>query len=244
MRKSANTLHCRVQTQTFYEYIFPPRKLLEEIPNVTYKDQIVSSDVNVLLIYSQMGWGKTETVRRIAEEAVKLYGEENVNASYVEGGNLEKLITYGLEDKLVNILFCDDLTLVPIDQRVLAAFFRLRHRLASHFNRRNGYILGILAIHRWHNIPVVLRSASLGVIVKSTSLEEYDNRVIKKLVGQENYEWLRAVEKQGMLEKQYRRYGVFSSKHLVCRVEFPLATKNYLRKALSEYERIYGEVTY
>lgn len=79
-----------------------------------------------VLIYGKQGSGKTELIKKLVEYLVEKYGEENVNAVWTRG-DLYTLLERGIQDKLVNVLACEDLTLQPIKRKTLADFFNIRH---------------------------------------------------------------------------------------------------------------------
>ncbi|MEM2260816.1 MAG: hypothetical protein QXK24_00045 [Ignisphaera sp.] len=212
----------------FYNLLFPPKRIILRKPRVNYEtNNIIFKNY---IIYGFQGVGKTSTVNYLAGKAIQKYGRNNVNAVVSEDGDLELLMHYGLQPKLVNILFSDNITLRRIDRSTLMDYFKIRHLFYKRFERTNGYILSIMALHRFHSIPVELRTTIDGIIFKDSSLNPYDRSIIKKFVGQEYLQLLDNLHRAREKKPSLKRLAIFVSKDLSGIISIPLARNNYLKE--------------
>ena len=138
-------------TEEFLSKLFPPREVIEGARTDT---PYPTNDIlqTTIMVYGKQASGKSELVRTLVEKAVERYGEENVNAVWSDG-DLETLL-YSLEDKLVNILFCEDLSWAKVSPKAIRDFFKVRHILQELTGRRIGLVIVILSCHRYHGIKV------------------------------------------------------------------------------------------
>jgi len=203
-----------------------PKKQLRWKPKVRYRtNNIIFRDI---LVFGFQASGKTETARTIAERLCKYYGTRNVNCVVSEKGNLGLVLRYGLKNKLVNFLFIDNLTLQKVSRETLHQFFKSRMLLEEYYGRRQGYILTLLALHRFFSIPVELRTPMGGIIVKNSSLNPYDRAFIKRLIGEETITLLDKLETERLKKPKLRGLAYFKCRSFSGIVNFKLASKNYL----------------
>lgn len=136
-------------TEEFLKYLLIPPEILNRKVDVTYAVN------NILfrnfIIFGFQSSGKTETARALAEYVVNYYGEDNVNAVTSESGDLDLVLKEGFQDKLVNFVFVDNLTLRKVRKETIAEFFRCRHIFSERFQRNSGYIISCIALHRFHS---------------------------------------------------------------------------------------------
>lgn len=222
----------QVETERILDYLFPPLEEFTVQPLVYYDYNAVK--FKLVILYGKIGSGKTELVRSLAEQAVKRYGADKVAASYTNA-DLETLLEQGLKDKLVNILFCDDLTHSKIKEQTLNEFFRVRHKLKEYYGRRHGYILGVLALHRFFNIPVSLRAEMDCLICRNTSLNPYDSAFLKRMLGFHLYQALEEIERRRESDREFYQYSAFVSKDLRGLLRLPLAEIDYLEELRSQW---------
>jgi len=208
MRKSIMVLSnpLRYGNRTFYKSIFPSKKVILFSPNVDYEtnDLIFSSG----LVFGDIGSGKSCLVKCVAEKAVEKYGIKNVNAVAEPTGDLKKLMIYGLNEQLINILFADDITLRKIDKFVLRTYFRIRHLWKPAYNMENGYLLSMFGIHRFHSTPPELRTNLRFIIAMSIPSNPYDLNVIRGFITPKGVDFLRFLEKKKKDNPNYRRYSI------------------------------------
>ena len=191
----------------FYNLIFPSEKRINYIPNVKYDTNNIMFTSGV--IYGDIGSGKSQTFRAIAEKAVERYGIDNVNSKMESKGNIRDLILRGTVPKLVNLLFADDLTLRKISRTDLRAYFKLRHIHRELCRTNKGYILSMLGVHRFHSCPVELRTNMGFLIIKTFPSSPWDYSIIKRYVGKDHLNTLADLEKIKLENPDYKKYNIF-----------------------------------
>lgn len=193
--------------------------------------------------YGHLGSGKTESVRSIVEEAVKRYGEENVNSVMSSSGNIADLLEYGMDSKLIQILICDDATLRGISDTDLRKYFKARHLYRAVSGNDNGYILTIFNVHRFHGLATELRTNIDVAIWKTPPTNPYDRSVVKGFVGDDGYKDLQFIEQQRFENPEWNAVSVFTSRLWKGLLLLPLAEKNYLREVVRpKIELTWGEL--
>jgi hypothetical protein len=224
------TYNTNLINKEFLDTILIKKKFIERKPDVTYEtNNVIFKNYT---IYGFQGDGKTTTINSIASEAIKRYGAENVNAVVSETGNLEGLMKWGLKPKLINLLFADNATLRPFDKNTLGNYFRIRHIFKQRFNMSNGYILSIIALHRFHAIPIELRTTLDGILVKNTSLNPYDKAVLKKFMGEENLVFFEELAGKRDEKPDLKSLFYFVSKGMNGLVSLPQAKEDCLKNYL------------
>jgi hypothetical protein len=167
----------------FIEYFFPEKSLIKyKNPRIPYANNVIFKN---LIMYGFPGSGKTVLANSLVGIALDKYGKRNVNARISEEGDLTSLLNRCLEPKLINILFSDNTTLVKQDKQTLIDYFRMRNIFYDRFKRSNGYIFSILSLHRFHSIPIELRTCMDGLLIRDTSLNPYDKNILKNFIGNE-----------------------------------------------------------
>lgn len=166
-------------TSKFLDYYLPDTEsILFSDKGIPYANNVIFRS---MILFGFPGSGKTTAANSIAGWAVEKYGEEQVNARISEDGSLTNL-HQGLRDSLVNILFSDNTTLAKQDSIAIQDHFKLRNIFANQFQKRNGYIFSIIALHRYHGIPVELRSCIDGILIRDISLNPYDRTILKDFI--------------------------------------------------------------
>ena len=222
----------------FFNFILPPVRIINYRPKVDY--DVNSVIFKNIVIYGFQGAGKTTAVNTIASRAVRKYGAENVNAVVSEDGDLELLLHFGLKPVLVNILFSDNLTLRRLERETLMDYFKVRHLYKKKFGLSNGYILSILALHRFHSIPVELRTTIDGILCLDSTMNPYDRSILKKFLGQEYLSFLDVMYSLKAKQPKLKKYAVFVSKDIKGLVSLPMARREYL-KSISSYLQVLGD---
>lgn len=175
-------LVCQLQivNKEFTEKFLPSKERIMRVdPKMPWANNVIYKN---LILGGSPGSGKTTEANKIAGMIVDKYGEENVNCVFCEDGDLDKLMRIGLKPKMVNVLFADNVTLTVQNKETLVKFFTMRNQFHDRFGLKNGYILTIISLHRYHGISVDLRSIVDGIIFRGTSLNPYDRSVIKKFM--------------------------------------------------------------
>lgn len=180
-----------------------------------------------------MGIGKTEIVRSFVEKAVKKYGIENVNARYIPKGEyLPYLLKYGLDKKLIQILFTDNATLSRIPDNVIENYFTLRHIWYKKTNRPYGYILSFIAAHRFFGCNKCLRTDNDVYIFLNSPTSPFDVSITKRYLGEEGIARLEYYEKERnkRINSKYKQYSLFNARGQVGIHISKLAKENYLEE--------------
>jgi len=190
---------------------------------------------NVLVDGSQ-GSGKTKCAEAIVEEAVKIYGEHNVNA-VKSRKNLKLLLDNGINNKPIQILFADDLTLSKVNLKELENFYNVRHLLEEK-GRDTGLIITIIALHDFFAIPKHLRSFFNFLIVCNPPTNQYDRKFISNYIGIDNLKLLEKIYRSRKEDVKYYGYKIFWSLGLVGILYTPLAKKDYFRTVRKSIKQI------
>jgi len=213
----------------FFDYIFPSRRDILRRPKVKYDvNNVIFKNI---IIFGFQGSGKTVTVNSIAGQAVKKYGPENVNARVSEDGDLGALIRWSLRPTLVNLLFSDNTTLRKLDRQELMDYFRVRHIFKNRFGLSNGYILSIISLHRFHSVPIELRTTIDGILAKNSSMNPYDKNILQRFIGPESLEFLEKITGEAERKPSLKRFSIFKGRNIFGLVSLPIAKKDYLEPA-------------
>jgi len=214
-------------TSYFLDKLFPPLERIMYTPRTNYlTNNIIHKNV---VVYGKPGSGKTETIRAIAERAVAKYGPDNVNASMVYNGELELLLEYGLDDRLIQLLFADNVTLVKPRKVDIQNFFKIRHYFRMLTGKNNGLIITFLAAHRFYGIDISLRTNFDLLIARNSPTNPWDYNIMKRFLGEEGISLMEVLEEERETRRNLYKYSVFYSKRRRGVLELPLAQVNYLR---------------
>ena len=215
-------------TKEFYSYFFPKVEIItqETVAEFNINDIISKS----ILLYGGPGSGKTETTRKIVEVVTECYGEDNVSVFVSETGNLSDCLN-SLDNKLVNIIFVDNITRVKINDSVMLKYFRIRNLWAEKIKRHTGLIITILGVHRFHGTKAVdLRTNLDAIIWKNSPMNLYDQYVAKAYIGDEGLSALKDLDDKRSADKNLRGISIFNLKTNIGLLVTPLAKRNYFKK--------------
>jgi len=134
-----------------------------------------------ILIYGSSGAGKTETAYTIVEQIKNSYGLLNVNVVWANQ-HIQPLFE-GIQDKLVNVLIGDNLTIREQSQKELADFFEVRHIIQNRTGRNVGLVVTIMVVHRFHGLDKNLRSSIDLFFAKDVPADPYDYQVLEGFYG-------------------------------------------------------------
>ena len=214
-------------TEEFWKYLLIPKKILMRKPKVKYQTNNIQ--FKNIVLYGFQGSGKTETARGICYQIVKFYKPRNVNCVYTEDGDLEAILNYGFEDKLVNVIYIDNLTLQKVSRDTIKKYFRCRHILPEKYDRYNGYIISLISLHRFWSVPAELRANMNALLVKDSSLNPYDRNFLRRLFGKDLIEFLDKIEYHRVYKPEIMEYSLFYSKFITGIVKIPMAKRNYMK---------------
>jgi len=244
-------------TEEVLGFMYPDVEILMEKPNTDY----ITNNIKrcQVLIFGAEGTGKTRLVDYLTEIALKKYGNDNVSA-YVSD-DIDILMEKGIEDRLINILFIDDITRKEIRKESIMNYFRLRHKVFNRFKRSQGLVLSILGIHRFHGTIPDIRTNLDVLILRSAPLNPYDRSVIRRFVTDEGIKLLNEwdIQRRKGLNKYWNysmvymrgQIGIFKSKlpsklYLTELKSKPLGYKNtqYTKDEYELIKRIFGYVLF
>jgi len=228
-------LNLKVRNKWFYNYLLPDIKTIKTVPKVDYDTNNIL--FRNILLYAGIGQGKTELVRSLGEVLVHKYGLENVNLMKSSDGRLDLLIS-NLDNKLVQVLFSDDLTSRKIDMPTLRNYLRIRHIWKEKFNRTYGFIFSILNVHRFFNTSPLLRSNLDAIIFKSCSTNPFDFHTINRFIGTEALDDLETIEMLRLNNPEYRSYSIFLARRRVGLLYLPLAKRDYFKTVKHSYQNL------
>lgn len=181
----------------FYSRIFPDVNYIQQI-GVVHKN---------IIIFGPQGSSKTETVNTIISHAYQKYGPINVNAVRTRK-NLKLLLEHGIDNKFVQILFADDLTLSKIDTKELEDFYNVRHILEEQ-GRKNGLVVTINSVHDFFAIPKNLRSFFDALVICAPPTNRYDKNFIEGYIGEHNISLLKQIYNSRIDDFTFLGYKVF-----------------------------------
>lgn len=118
----------------------------------------------------------------------------------------------------IQIIFAEDLTarLDTLNKkekaRMANEWFKIRHKLRAAIQSQTGFIMGILALHRFHGTPPALNTDSDLLIFKSVPSNPYDEGVFRKYIGDAGIAFLDMIETRAKKDLKYKGYGVWYHK--------------------------------
>jgi len=207
------------KNKEFLDSLFPSKEYIKE-------RGIVSKRV---IVYGSQRSGKSVMVNNWAKHAREKYGYSNVHALTTEA-NISPLMNFGIQDKYVNILFADDLTMVKVKREDLTQFYRLAHKLED-LGRTEGLVITIIAIHDFYAIPKHLRTYYDYLVVRNLPVNEFDEGVIRRKIGIPAFNRLSKIVKLREKDISYYNYSIYWNKFKETGVlDFPLQSQNYFWK--------------
>lgn len=217
------------KTTQLLRFLLPSIKTITRIPKVNYDINAVKCKVGI--VYSAMGTGKTELMRSIVEQAVIKYGLDNVNARSCS--SIGDLVYNSLDNRLVQILIADDITLSKTKPEVITDFFKIRHLWKQQSKRPFGYILCMLGSHRFHGVqPPELRTSLDYIIFKSSCTSPFDRHIVKLYLGAEGFKTLRKIEKYREKDLNLMSYSMFWARERIGLANIPMAKENYVKSTI------------
>lgn len=238
-----STYSSAIVTERFYDYLLPSKNELESIG----KDDCL---FRTILIYDSeyrdiKYWIKV--VNYVCSEAAEKYGEENLNARYAAHAEFSLMRRYGIENKLVNILFvdrafkryfADNAFLRNVERRSIQETMVFLQRFGVYEQCK--YVLRFV---RFGEFPVIypgLFNVSDGVLITSFNPQDYG--IIGKLLGKKG---IHSVEKYASIRKEnpeLKDHVIFIGKEFSGLISLPLLDRKYLYYLLEDREGEHQEL--
>ena len=216
------------ETESFFRWLLIPSDKILSIPQADYDFNAIR--FRNLVIFGSMGSGKSELTRSMLEKVVEFYGEENVNGVYTDTGRIGWMLKYGLDERLVQFLLCDDLTLCPISKEELREWFKIRHHWKRLTGRNTGYVISVLTCHRLFGVPIELRTNADCIIVRNDTLNPYDHSILRRFIGKEGIEDLNEIELKREEDPSHMSYSIFNNRFSKGILNIPMGKVNYLKE--------------
>ena len=191
-------------TGEVYERIFPDRSRLQPKPQGSYKRNDIIPR-NIAIIGGQ-GSGKTTAVRDIAEEAVRKYGLENVNAAYAKGD--PSPLFDAIDGKLVQLLVCDDFTVTEQSKQDLSKLLQVRQMMMDRFGRANGLVITILTVPTLYGIDDPELRSNFDVFLFRSPPHDFDRDITERSVGEDGVSWLNKLADLQLEDERHKAWGV------------------------------------
>jgi len=218
------------------EYIFPPVETFKK-PERDWENAIQQF---LMLLYGKPGSGKTETIRWLVEQAIKKYGEENVNVAWSKG-DMQVLLEEGIKDKLINILYVEDATdALTNKSSVFSDYFQIRHKVKEKTGRSHGYVMVIIALHDYFGIPKKFRNSWDLILFKSAPTNKYDRDFFKGMIGENLVNYLAQNQILSRRQPSRKAYGIFYTSFHVGKWKNPMAKKDYLGLPIKKIAQTYS----
>ena len=229
-----DSFYLKDRTQEFLSFLFPGVDIIASPPKTNYRTNAIR--VKNIVLFGQMSKGKTELVRKIAEEAVSFYGEKNVHAVHSEKGDLEVVMESIISnDKLVQLAFIDNFTLKEVPKSLISKYFSIRGDWMDNTGRNYGYIISIFGLHRFESTYPEFKSNFDGAIVKSApGFSRYDKSVVRSFIGDKGLHDLLIIEEKRDQDPEYMSYSVFGiyGGLKTGLLKLDMASRNYLESVV------------
>jgi len=196
-------------TKKFLDTLFPPLNVILRPVSRLDENAIIQKHV---LLYAKQGQGKTETANWLVGEAIRRYGDHNVSSFSAKGENFRYLLQDGFSDVPVNILVAEDITDVQMSRDEIRDFFRVRHLMREQTGRQNGYVLVFLTTHRFHDVPIALRTDVDFILFKESPSNDYDYHFVRGFIGDSGIRLLSQLEPMRDLDPAYKGFAFLTAK--------------------------------
>lgn len=211
----------------FYDLIFPTKD------EINWKPQVKYITNNILwrstLIFGDKRTGKTELIRRTAEEAVRRYSKNELEALSMRGSHaMNWLGVPFLNAKPIKLLLLDDLTGQKMGKSQVENWFNMAHIMCNRIKSNNGLLLTYLATHDYFALDKRMRIGFDCMLVTSLTTNPSDVRWLTKVIGTEGVTLLHTDAMLKLNHKPYTRHIVFRVLDVVGYFTAELATEDYL----------------
>lgn len=210
IRKDTTLFNNKEKTSGIIDRISSYRKTITMVPS------IFGTSVGYLYRTKEIKCKRYRLLRTLSAGTKKVVDITTMSGNFIANG----IIVHN----------CDNTTLVKQDKDVLMRYFRLRNIFSEEWNIRNGYILSILSLHRFHAIPIELRSCIDGLIIRDISLNPYDKVVLESFIDDnELYAFIKECSDTRISKDRLMNYSIFIGRTMKGIVEI-LPNKRYFFK--------------
>ncbi len=154
------------------------------------------------VLVGSMGGGKTEFARSMTQMIKDHYGAENVNAIVNKSGDLEALLQT-MNSQPVQVLFCDD-SMKELPKDLQHKFTLIRHTHEDILREEGlpevGHIVCFWGTQDYFGLDNKVRRVSHGIILKTSTLDEYVRREIDTRFGELAVKELDRIDHQVLYE--------------------------------------------
>ena len=196
----------QILTHAFLNDIFPSKKRLFKKYGDGYNHWLQKR----ILMYGDMGTGKTTFCRWLLQQANKRYGVENVKAYYSQG-DFEALLDYPWEKTPVILLIDDDCTMEKLKHETVKKFVRIRHLAFEKTGLERGLIIAIIGLHRFHAGDLILRTKFHAFIVRDCPSNKYDYDFLKNYFSEPALDVIDEIENLRERDEQYYGWAIFKT---------------------------------
>jgi hypothetical protein len=216
--------------EDFEQIVMPERQLIEAHVDLPYETNRWLR--RNFIVYGDIGALKTETIRLFAEWAAVRYSPEDLSAFLITRGRILQFLDCPmLAAKPIQILFLDDMTGIDRLSRIQADnWFRMRHVAKNITHLPVGLVLTFLGTHEYYALPKRMRQGVTGFMAKSAPTNPFDERLVRKWVGDEGMEVLNRQTTDRLLFLPHDEVTVFRIHNFIGYIKTPFASANYLRE--------------
>lgn len=211
----------------FYDLIFPNKSEIDWKPTVKY----ITNNIlwKSLLIFGDKRTGKTELIRRTAEEAVHRYSKEELEALSMRGSHAMNWLGMPFMNfKQKKVLLLDDLTGQKMGKSQVENWFNMAHIMSNRIKSNNGLLMTFLATHDYFALDKRMRIGFDGMLVTSLTTNPSDVRWLTKVIGTEGVTLLHTDAMLKLNHQPYTRHVVFRVLDVGGYFTAELAKENYL----------------
>jgi hypothetical protein len=213
--------------EKFLNIVMPAMAQINNVPHTKYKLNNITW--NNIIILGGPNMGKTELGRMFMEQAHNRY-LENLEPISIPRDKVDVFFNMPLlrVGKPVKFLHFDDLANKKLTERQKDNWYRFRHQVRRQAKSDNGLLITMLVTQSYYALPKVVRENFFCIIAKSTPSNMSDERLIRKLFGEEGYQLLKKQTMDILLKKPHTDIAVFNLFGTIGWFKTPLAETDYM----------------